>query len=88
MESKRDDRLYDDPLAETLAGPKAMETANYIASGKGTPEVRLRRTLFARAAVRSSLLEFPNVTNIGAHNLIAFAAVKSPASLVLRLQQH
>ena len=45
LESRRDDRLYDDPLAEILAGPKAMETAKYIASGKGTPEVRLRRTL-------------------------------------------
>ena len=40
IESRLADRLYNDPLAEVLAGPKALELGTQVASGKGSREVR------------------------------------------------
>ena len=38
IESKLSNALYNDPLAEALAGPKAMQTATDIASGNAPSE--------------------------------------------------
>ncbi len=40
IESRLADRLYNDPLAEVLAGTKALELGTQVASGKGSREVR------------------------------------------------
>ncbi|KAL0020906.1 hypothetical protein WJX77_009821 [Trebouxia sp. C0004] len=38
VESRLADRLYNDPLAEVLAGPKSLELGTQVASGKGSRE--------------------------------------------------
>ena len=45
IESRLADRLFDDPLAEVLAGPKALELGTQVASGKGSREVCFSITL-------------------------------------------